>query len=357
VVELLMENIYFDPSDAVGFTGDARVLSARAKIKKKDAEDFLQSVDAYTLHRPVVRNFLRRKMICPGIDHLWQLDLAQFDSIMRENDNKAYILVAIDCFSRYMWTRVIKNKSAESVTDAFVDILNSSDRRPTYLQTDKGVEFKNALFQSYLRKNRIIFYTSENDDVKCSIVERAIRTLKQRLFRYFTHAKTYRYIEVLPQITSAYNSTVHRGIGISPENVNFKNQKKLFFAQHAGVRATVRFNFREGDSVRISESKKPFKKAYEGQWSRETFVIKSRFPTHPVTYSISDLNGEEIIGKFYEKELQRIRPSKVEENPLYAIEKILKTRRRRGKIEYFVRWLGYDSSFDSWVSNLTNTYK
>ena len=63
--------------------------------------------------------------------------------------------------------------------------------------------------------------------------------------------------------------------------------------------------FKVGDHVRISKYKNIFAKGYTPNWSEEVFVIKKVKNTVPWTYVISDLNGEEIIGTFYEKELQK----------------------------------------------------
>ena len=106
------------------------------------------------------------------------------------------------------------------------------EKVPLYLQTDKGTEFENTLFQSQLAEYEIQFYTSENDDIKAAIVERFNRILKTRMYRYFTHSKSYRYVDVLQDLAHSYNHTYHSGIGMSPTSVNVKNERlvrqKLF---------------------------------------------------------------------------------------------------------------------------------
>ena len=103
-----------------------------------------------------------------------------------------------------------------------------------------------------------------------------------------------------------------------------------------------------GDTVRISVQRLPFDKAYTGNWTEELFIVKSRYPTVPVTYGLKDLADEDIKGKFYEQELQKV----AEVDRVYIVEKILKTRKRAGKIEYFVKWWSYPVKFNSWVDNV-----
>ena len=85
--------------------------------------------------------------------------------------------------------------------------------------------------------------------------------------------------------------------------------------------------------MRISKRRQIFEKGYVAGWSKEIFIVTDRFPTTPVTYAIKDLADEQIKGKFYEPELQLI----VEENNVYDVEKVLRTRRRNGKVEYYVK--------------------
>ena len=103
-----------------------------------------------------------------------------------------------------------------------------------------------------------------------------------------------------------------------------------------------------GNKLRITMKRQPFRKGYVGSWSEEIFVVDSRHPTQPVTYGIKDLAGEDIKGKFYEPELQKIDKS----DDVYIVEKILKTRKRGGKIEHLVKWRGYPDKFNSWVSDV-----
>jgi len=104
------------------------------------------------------------------------------------------------------------------------------------------------------------------------------------------------------------------------------------------------------DRVRISMHRQPFRKGYLGDWSEELFEITMRLPTVPVTYELKDLAGEPIKGKFYEMEIQKVFKTDEER---FDVDRILKTRKRNGKIEYLVSWEGYPSKFNSWVDGLT----
>jgi len=118
-----------------------------------------------------------------------------------------YLLTCIDVFSKRAYSVSIRTKSARDVVVAFEKIF--SDRKCNMVQSDKGKEFLNAAFQSMLQSHGIHFYTSENDEIKASVVERFNRTLKTKMYRYFTHANTRRYVDVLDDLLHSYNNTYH----------------------------------------------------------------------------------------------------------------------------------------------------
>lgn len=347
-----MEQLYYT-SSLPGSFGSAKNLSKYSQKNLKEVNDWLTTQDAYTLHKPVIKKFRRRKTLVPCIDHLWQMDLADVTNISRYNDNYKFILICIDCFSRYAYAVPIKNKSAFEIKNAFASILQGTNARPTYVQTDKGREFVNAIFLSYLSENGIFHYTSENDDTKCSVVERFIRTLKTKMWRFFTFSKSFRFIEVLQMLVQSYNSSTHGTIKMSPCDVSPQNEQKLLRRQYGPRVLTFnskRWKYNIGDSVRISKTSKsdPFRKGYEPGWQKEVFVISGRFPTDPPTYSVKDYSGEEIKGKFYGPELQKVtkRPD------VFEVEKILRTKIVKGKKLYLVRWEGYGPKHDSWVNEI-----
>ena len=106
---------------------------------------------------------------------------------------------------------------------------------------------------------------------------------------------------MLDDIVDKYNNTVYRTIKIKPIEVTGD-----YYAEYNEDPSNKKSpKFKVGDNVRISKYKNIFAKGYTPNCSEEVFVIKKVKNTVPWTYVINDLNGEEIIGTFYEKELQK----------------------------------------------------
>ena len=147
------------------------------------------------------------------------------------------------------------------------------------------------------------------------------------------------YFDMLDDIVNKYNNTVHRTIKMKPVDVKdntYVDSMELYSKKEVNNKDP---KFKVGDHVRISNYKNIFAKGYIPNWSEEVFVIKKVKSTVPLTYVINDLNGEEIIGTFYEKELQKTNQKKL------RIEKVIK---RKGD-KLYVKWKGYNNSFNSWI--------
>jgi len=208
-----------------------------------------------------------------------------------------YLLTCIDVFTKRAWAIPIKAKSARSVVDAFEKIVDEG--KYNMVQSDKGTEFLNSTFQAMLQRRGIHFYTSENEDLKASVVERFNRTLKTKMYRCFTHANTRRYVVVLDDLVHWYNNTYHRSIGMAPAEVGPHNEDEVRARLYPLKPKSFKWKHRIGDKVRIAMQRQLFRKGYLGDWSEKIFQIASQLPTTFVTYEVKDLDGELIKGRFY----------------------------------------------------------
>ena len=216
------------------------------------------------------------------------------------------------------------------------------DPLPRSLQTDKGTEFTNHKFQQWLKERGVHFFTTENDDIKAAIVERFNRSVKARMWRYFTRYNTLSYMDVLEDLVDVYNRTPHRSIGMAPLDVTSKNKARIWFRMYADPVDYKEPSLRIGDTVRISKTRRVFKKSYLAQWTEEIFTIVERKSTRPPTFVLKDYVGEVLKGTFYPQELQKVNKT----DDVYRVEKILK----RKKNQVLVKWLGYPIKFNSWVN-------
>ena len=305
--------IYNDIKNASSFSSPYNLYKAAVKInpkiRLKDVKEWLEGQDTYTLNRRAVHRYERRKTLVPNINEQWQADIAYFHQFKGQNNNLKYLLVVIDCFSRFCFLRALKNKSCKSVTDAFVEIMKVGDCKPKWLQTDLGTEFYGETFQLMLIENDIHHF-STSQPPKATLAERFILTLRRRLSRYFTHYKTHRYIDVLPQILMNYNNTGHQSLGgYAPSEVNKKTWADVYEAQYRkylGRRQKVS-RFKVNDKVRISVTKEMFEKSHNKTFSDDTCTVLHVLPTKPPSYYLLNKDGIALTGAAYEPELQLVR--------------------------------------------------
>ena len=297
---------------------------------------------AEELHKPVKRKFRKRRVLVSGIDKIWAADLADMRAFANYNNGNTFLLLVIDTFNKYGWIIPLKNKKGETMVKAFKTIFEEG-RIPEKLWTDKGKEFYNKNMDNLRKLHKIELYSTENEE-KSSIVERWIRTMKEKMWKYFTDNNTYKYIDVLPDLVEDYNNTVHSSTKLTPIDASKKkNELTVWRNLYPDRYKTSRLNpkFSVGDEVRITKKKKDFEKGYTTRWTEEIFTIKEIRETNPITYKLEDLQGEEIKGTFYEPELQKTKQQ------IYRIEKVIEKEKGRS----FVKWKGYPDKFNSWVDN------
>ena len=260
---------------------------------------------AEELHKPITRNFRKRRVISYGVDKLWTADLVEIQKYSKWNKGVKYLLMVIDVFSKYGWIVPLKDKKTESVS----------------------------------------LYHTQNEE-KSSVVERRNKTMKNKMWKMFSANNNTVYWDKLDKLVDDYNNRKHSSIKMTPTEASKKENEKQVFANLYGDLIYLKSKnpkFSIGDKVRISKYKRRvFDKGYTPNWTEELFVVDKVMLTKPVTYKIVDLLGEKVEGSFYEKELQKAKQQ------TFRIEKVV--RRDNKKKKALVKWKGYSDKFNSWVS-------
>jgi hypothetical protein len=288
----------------------------------------------------VKRNFERRQVYANAKDDLWSADLADVSNKANFNNKINFLLTIIDIYSRYVWVFPLKNKNGSTIKRAFESI----GHLPNNLWTDQGGEFFNNDFEEYLKTHNVNLYYTHSDN-KAVYIERFNRTLKEKLYKYMTLHGTKKYINYLPEAVNEYNNKKHTTTKQTPYDV-YENNKIPY---HKIVASNERIpKYSVGDIVRITKKKGIFSKGYEAGWSWELFRIrKINFTQQPIVYELEDLMGEDILGNFYEEEIQK---SKFKDN-LKVFEKIKQQKTENGKKKMFlVSYKHLPSKFNEWLN-------
>ena len=269
---------------------------------------------AEELHKPIIKNFKRRKVYSSFKDNIWGVDLADMQLISKYNKGIRYLLCVIDLFSINAWVIPLKYKKGESIVEGFKKILDDSNKKPNKTWLDHGSEFYNNKFKKFLKENDIEMNSTFNEG-KSVAAQRFIKTLKNKIYKHMTTIGENVYFNDLDDIVDKYNNSIHSSIKMKPEDVT--NDSFVEYSEETNKKDP---KFKIGDNVRISKYKNIFAKGYTPNWSEKLFVVNKVQNNVLWTYLINDLNGGEIKGSFYEKELQKTNQKE------FRIEKVIKKK-------------------------------
>lgn len=352
----LLKRLYYTPRFSCSFSSVKKLYDYAKRenpsIRYSDVRHFLKGELVYTIHKPATYNFKRNKVVCVNIHEYSFSDLIDYSHYKNENDGYSYILCVIDGFSRLANAHAMKRKDGRSIRDG-LDLLFPRET-PVNILTDNGKEYKNSTVAEWCRENSVNLIAYADEKIKSSLAERLIRTLKTKIHKFFSSTGKHRWIDVLSDIVDSYNNSYHRVIKMRPIDVTPFHRKKLLKVLY-NVENVLdllpnanKSRISRSDAVRLVRQRATFHKGYQPTHTEESFTIVDKYSkSNQPMFTVKDKNNELIKGKFYEKEMQSVLESA---NTYFRIEKILSSRRRHGKLEYKVRWLGYGPLFDSYVS-------
>ena len=223
------------------------------------------------------------------IDDIWSLDILDLKDYGPGNNKRyRYILVIIDNFSKFGWTLPLKNKNAQTIKDSFENILINSKRKPNLIETDRGKEFYNNIFQEFLNKNDIKLY-SRNSSYGAVFAERFNRTIRDLLKKIGFERGDANWIDVLQTITKQYNNRIHSSTKLTPIQASLKKNEGYVYKNLLDKRKKVKPKFQINDLVRTADLKKTFSKGDTTNWSYKLYKITEIINDTIPSYKIDNL--------------------------------------------------------------------
>ena len=352
-MEQYLRQLYYDLNSPVAYTSVQNLwnkIKSDGKQKEISHEKLRNWIDeqyTYTLHKQYKKPPIYRKTMVKTVDDQWQADLVEMREFSKINNGYNYLLTVIDCFSKYAWTEPLKTKTGVETASAFQMIFKEG-RKPLKIQFDEGKEFYNKNVKELFENNGITFFNTYSDK-KASIVERYNKTLKTRMFKYFTKEETRIWVDVLGSFVKAYNNTYHSTIKMTPVEASLEENSEIVWWNIYGAYITADYGvpaFKLGQTVRISKYKSIFTKGYMPNFSEEYFKIKQILIGNPIVYKLEDLKEEGLNGIFYENELSAYNPT---DDVEYKIEKVIGKKLIKGEKYILVKYKGWPDKFNEWL--------
>ena len=344
-------NDSYHSDEAWSFGNKNRIKEHNPKVSTEKIDDLLNKNEIYTRFRPHRKSTRYSPIYVYKKRELWQADVVFFidTDMVKANSGYKYMFTCIDCFTKMAWVFPLKKNNCDSIMESFKKILDVCGEKPQRLNSDRGSELICKKFGNFLAQQNIHHYLSYSLR-KCPIVERFNLTIQNLLYKIMAHNRSLRWSEFIEQAMKIYINRKHSTIKMSPyEAENPKNgalvRKNLLAYFHKRGRKKTKPKFAVNDTVRIWTKRGTFHRGYDENYSREYFTIKTIKTNLPVPrYILEDSKGDTINGSFFEDELVKFIHSDTFEI------KVLKERKRSGKKEYLVHYLGYPNSMDEWVT-------
>ena len=250
--------------------------------------------------KPPKRNYNTNKRDVYPIDDIWSLDILDLkDYGSKNNRGYRYVLVIIDNFSKFGWTIPLKNKNAQTIKDSLENILTNSKRKPNLIETDRGKEFYNNIFQDFLNKNNIKLY-SRNSSYGAVFAERFNRTIRDLLKKIVFEQGDAKWIDILPTITEQYNNRRHTSTKLSPKDASLKKNEGFVYKNLLDKRKKIIPKFKINDLVRTADLKRTFSKGDTTNWSYKLYkiteIINDTIPSYKID-NLSERYNESLLKK------------------------------------------------------------
>ena len=267
---------------------------------------YLRRNTIHSLHRARRRHFPRRRIVTRFPGQIVQSDLIDMQKLSTKNSGYNFILVVIDCFSKQLWTRPLKSKRGQETADALRSIFESMLHPVQSIIFDEGLEYLNKYVKNLLSEFNIHFYHIRSAH-KASTAERVNRTIKEKIWKYFTQTGRQKWINVLDDIVSNYNETYHSTIKMAPNEVTWENREKVFKNSFPKIGVRIKCRLAKGDKVRVALFKDIFEKGYTQNWSKDIFTIDNVFQSNGVCwYRLIDNKGDIYHKTKYFYELNKV---------------------------------------------------
>ena len=235
-----------------------------------------------------MRHYPTDKRLYNHIDEIWSIDLAGFSDYKTSN-NKGYryIFIKIDNLSYYTWAIPLKNEYGETITKEFSNILTKSKRKPLKLESDRGAEFYNSIFQNFFKTENIQYY-SRFTDKGPSIVERIIRTIRNFCKKPVYEKGYANWLLELPSVIKKFNNSFHHSIKMTPFRAFKKSNEKDVYSNLQDRRVRQQPKSKLGQLIGAADIKKVFSKGDRANYSYKLYtiteVIHDTIPSYRVNY-------------------------------------------------------------------------
>ena len=238
--------------------------------------------------KPPRKNYPTNKIVYNHVYKIWSIDLADMiDYKISNNKGFRYIFIVIDNFSKYLWAIPLKNKYSQTITNEFSNILIKSKRKPLKVESDRGSEFYNSIFQNFL-KSKSIHHYSRYTDKGTSIAERVIRTVRNLFKKALFEKGNADWLSELPSIIKQYNNTIHHSIKMTTIQASRKVNEKEVFSNLRDDRQKQRPKYKLGHLVRTADIKKVFSKGDGTNYSYKLYtiteVLHNTIPSYRLDY-------------------------------------------------------------------------
>ena len=156
-----------------------------------------------------------------------------------------YTFIIIENFSKCLWSIALINKYSQTITSDFSNISITSKRKLLKLESDRGTEFHNNLFQNFLKLNNINHY-SRFTDKSFSIAERNIRTVRSLVKKPVFENGRADWLSEIPSVIKQYNNKIHHSIKLTPIQASKKSNEKLVYSNLKDNREVRKPKFKLG---------------------------------------------------------------------------------------------------------------